>query len=187
MQFIAPFRRRVIRLLDLGQGDHVIDMGSGTGASFEALREAVGPTGHVTGVELSEEMAAVARQRIADHGWTNVEVIVGDARTAPLPDAVDGILLFLVHDLTRMPDVVGRAVATGRPGATVVAVGPVSAPRWAVPVNLIVRAIAARYVTTFEGLDAPWGYLANEIPELRVRRIFAGGVYVAKGHVGRFS
>ena len=115
MQFIAPFRRRVIRVLDLGQGDHVIDMGSGTGASFEALREAVGPTGHVTGVELSEEMAAVARQRIADHGWTNVEVTVGDARTAPLPDAVDGILFFLVHDLTRIPAVVGRALAFAGP------------------------------------------------------------------------
>lgn len=143
VRFVAPLRRRVIRRLDLREGDHVLDMGSGTGASFEALRGAVGPTGHVTGVELSEEMAAVARQRIAEHGWTNVEVIVGDARTAPLPGAVDGILFFLVHDLTRMRAVVGRAIATGRPGATVVALGPVSAPRWAVPVNLIVRAIAA--------------------------------------------
>lgn len=183
MRFIAPLRRRVIRLLDLGPGDHVLDMGSGTGASFEALREAVGPTGRVTGVELSEEMAAVARERIADHGWTNVEVIVGDARTAPLPDAVDGILFFLVHDLTRMPAVVGRAMATGRPGATVVALGPVSAPWWAVPVNLIVRAITARYVTTFDGFDAPWSYFEDEIPELRVRRILGGGVYVATGRV----
>lgn len=183
MRFIAPLRRRVIRLLDLGPGHHVLDMGSGTGASFEALREAVGPTGRVTGVESSEEMAAVARQRIADRGWTNVEVIVGDARTAPLPDAVDGILFFLVHDLTRMPAVVGRAIASGRPGATVVALGPVSAPRWAVPVNLIVRAIAARYVTTFDGFDAPWSYFEDEIPELRVRRILGGGVYVATGRV----
>lgn len=133
MQFVAPLRRRVIGLLDLNQGDHVLDMGSGTGASFEALRDAVGSTGRVTGVELSEAMAAVARQRIADHGWTNVEVIVGDARTAPLPDAVDGILFFLVHDLSRMPTVVQRAIATGRPGAAVVALGPVSAPRWLCP------------------------------------------------------
>lgn len=183
MRFIAPLRRRVIGLLRLEPGAHVLDMGSGTGASFEALREAVGPTGRVTGVELTEEMAVVARQRIADHGWSNVEVIVGDARTAELPEAVDGILFFLVHDLTRMPAVVERAVAKGRQGARVVALGPVSAPRWAVPVNLIVRAIASRYVTTFEGFDAPWSHLANHVQDLSVRRILGGGVYVAIGHV----
>ena len=77
-------------------------MGCGTGASFEALRTAVGATGRVTGIELSDEMAAVARQRITDHGWTNVDIIVGDATTAPLPHDVDGVLFFLVHDLTRM-------------------------------------------------------------------------------------
>lgn len=183
MKFIAPLRRRVINLLDLGLGDHVLDMACGTGASFQALRAAVGPTGHVTGVELSEEMAAVARQRIAHHGWSDVEVIVGDASTAPLPNGVDGILFFLVHDLTRTPAVVQRALAAGRPGATVAALGPMSAPRWAVPVNLIVRAIAARYVTTFDGFDAPWSHLSSEVPDLKVRRILGGGVYVATGQV----
>lgn len=183
MRFIEPLRRRIIRTLDLRQGDHVLDMGSGTGANFEALREAVGPTGRVTGVDLSEEMTAVARQRIADHGWANVEVIVGDATTVALPDDVDAVLFFLVHDLTRMRDVVRRAVAAVRPGGTVVAFGPVSAPRWAVPMNLLVRAIARRYITTFEGFDAPWSHLAEELPELRVRRILGGGMYVARGKV----
>lgn len=49
--------------------------------------------------------------------------------------------------------------------------------------NLIVRAIAARYVTTFDGFDEPWSHLATELPELRVRRILGGGVYVATGQV----
>lgn len=182
IRFVAPIRRRVVARLRLREGDHALDMGCGTGASLGALRAAVGPTGRVTGVELSEEMAAVARQRIEDNGWDNVEVMVGDATTAILPDDVDGILFFLTHDLTRTPSVVGRAVAAARPGAAVVAFGPVRAPRWAVPVNLVVKAIARPYVTTFEGFDAPWSHLEEELPDLKISRVLLGGAYVAVGH-----
>jgi len=184
IRFVAPLRRRAIERLELRDGDHVLDMGCGTGASFEDLRSAVSATGQVTGIELSEEMAEVARQRIEDHGWKNVDVLVGDAATAALPSDVDGILFFETHDLMRTPAVVKRAVAAGRPGARVVAFGPASAPRWAFPVNAIVRRVARRYVTTFEGFDAPWSHLAAEIPGLRIRRLFLGGAYLAVGQTG---
>lgn len=186
IRFIAPIRRRVIERLCLQKGNHVLDMGCGTGASFAALREAVGPTGRVTGVELSEEMAAVARRQIDHQGWDNVEVVVGDATVVPLPTDVDAVLFFLVHDLTRLPRAVERAVAAGRPGARVVAFGAVRATGpLALPVNVIVKAIARRYVTTFEGFDAPWSHLAAQIPGLRVRRALAGGVYIATGYIDR--
>lgn len=51
----------------------------------------------------------------------------------------------------------------------------------AVPVNAIVRSVARRYVTTFEGIDAPWSHLAAEVPGLRVHRLFLGGAYLAVG------
>jgi demethylmenaquinone methyltransferase/2-methoxy-6-polyprenyl-1,4-benzoquinol methylase len=159
-------------------------MGCGTGATFGDLLSIVGATGRVTGVELSEQMAAVARRRVEDNGWTNVEVVVGDAGQAPLPSDVDGILFFETHDLMRTPAVVRRAVAAGRPGARVVAFGPASAPRWALPVNAIVRSVARRYVTTFEGFDAPWSHLAAEVPGLRVHRLFLGAAYLAIGITG---
>ena len=174
-------RRRLISRAGFQTGDHVLDMGCGTGASFAALREAVGASGRVTGVELTEEMAAVARQRISAAGWDNVEVTVGDATIAPLPTEVDGILFFLTHDLTRTPPVVQRAVAAGRPGATVVAFGPCRARGWGTPANLIVRPIARRYVTTLEGYDEPWSHLAAAVPGLRIRRPFLGATYVAVG------
>lgn len=180
-RFVAPLRRRAVERLKLRPGDHALDMGCGTGASFEALRSCVGPTGRVTGVELSEEMAAAAHRRIRDNGWQNIDVVVGDAATAPLPDEVDGVLFFEVHDLMRTPAVVTRAVAAARPGARVVAFGPSSAPRWAFPVNAIVRSVARRYVTTFDGFDAPWSHLAAEVPGLRVHRLFLGAAYLAIG------
>ena len=184
IRFVAPLRRRAVQCLKLQRGGHVLDMGCGTGASFGDLRSIVGATGRVTGVELSEQMAAVARRRVEDNGWTNVEVVVGDAGQAPLPSDVDGVLFFETHDLMRTPAVVRRAVAAGRPGARVVAFGPASAPRWALPVNAIVRSVARRYVTTFEGFDAPWSHLAAEVPGLRVHRLFLGAAYLAIGITG---
>jgi SAM-dependent methyltransferase len=181
LRFVAPLRRRAVERLKLRDGDHVLDMGCGTGASFEDLRSMVGAAGRVTGIELSDEMADVARQRIEDNAWRNVEVIVGDASTAMLPSDVDGILFFETHDLMRTPAVVKRAVRAGRPGARVVAFGPATASRWAIPVNVIVRSVARHYITTFEGFDAPWSHLADEVPGLRVRRLFLGGAYLAVG------
>jgi SAM-dependent methyltransferase len=179
VRFVAPLRRRVVRQLRLSAGDEVVDMGCGTGASLALLRAAVGPEGRVTGVELSEEMAAVARQRIDDAGWDNVEVVVGDAASASLPSGTDGVLFFLTHDLMRTPQAVRRAVAGLRPGGRVVAFGPAWGPRWAVPVNLAVRAVSRPYVTTFEGFDRPWSHLADELADTRVRRLLLGGAYVA--------
>jgi tRNA A58 N-methylase Trm61 len=186
IRLMAPVRRRVVQRLRLQRGDHALDMGCGTGASFGPLRDAVGPTGRVTGIELSDAMAAVAHGTVADHGWGNIDVIVGDAAVAPLPSDVDGILFFLVHDLTQLPNVVERAVAAGRDGARVVAFGPVHATGpFARPVNRIVTTIARHYVTTFEGFDAPWSHLAAAVPGLRIRRVLGGGCYIATGEVTR--
>ena len=182
-RFVAPLRRRAVERLGLREGDHVLDMGCGTGASFAMLQELVNATGQITGIDLSEEMAAVARQRVADHSWENVEVRVGDAAEVPLPSDVDGILFVETHDLMRTPAVVQRAVEAGRSGAGVAAFGPASAPRWAFPVNAVVRSVARRYVTSFEGFDAPWSHLAVQVPGLRVRRLFLGGAYLATGRL----
>ncbi len=87
IRFVAPLRRRAVERLKLRNGDHVLDMGCGTGASFGALRSIVGATGQVTGIELSEEMAAVARQRIEDNGWKISGAYLAVGRTETTPQA----------------------------------------------------------------------------------------------------
>jgi SAM-dependent methyltransferase len=74
-------------------GQHVIDIGCGCGATVLALAERVGPTGQVLGLDISEPMAARARERIAGAGMTNARVVVSDAASHALPpDSAD--LLF---------------------------------------------------------------------------------------------
>jgi SAM-dependent methyltransferase len=132
------WRPGVVRHLRLRAGDHVLDVGCGTGANLPQLVAAVGANGHVTGIDLSEAMAAHARTRAATNGWDNVDIVVGDAATAPLPADVDGALFFLVHDLVRSQAVIDRIVAACRPGARVVAFGPKWASRWGWPLNALV-------------------------------------------------
>jgi hypothetical protein len=128
-------------------------------------------------------MAALARTRVAEHGWDNIDVVAGDAATAPMPADVNGALFFLVHDLVRSPGVIDRVVSACRPGARLVALGPKCAPRWAWPLNALVRRGIRPYVTTFEGLDTPWDHLQRRLDQFSISQLALGTLYLAEGRV----
>jgi len=81
------WRRLVVDMGGIGPGQSVLDLGTGTGDLAEAARVRVGETGRVLGLDLSENMLAVARQKIARHGWSNVVVRRGNAEATEVPDA----------------------------------------------------------------------------------------------------
>lgn len=178
-----PLRREAIALMDLHAGDTVLDVGCGTGLSFAGLHDRVGPEGRIVGVEPSPEMLAIARQRIAQHGWSNIAVLQATARDAPIQGRADAALFHFTHDVLRDHEALDHVLAHCKPGAHVVAVGLQWAPAWMLPANLFVLGAALYSVTCMEGLDQPWTMLAKRLADARVLTRGFGGIYIAGGRV----
>ena len=76
---IGRLRVATVERLGLQAGDSVLDIGCGTGLNLPLLVGAVGPTGRVVGLDYSEGMLREARRRVEANGWSNVELVQGDA------------------------------------------------------------------------------------------------------------
>src|SRR5215831_18868598 len=68
----------LLEQLHLAGGESVLEIGCGTGAVTLPLAQAVGAGGRVVGVDISEPMLGVARQRVAEIGAGNVTLLLGD-------------------------------------------------------------------------------------------------------------
>ncbi|MFC9967803.1 MULTISPECIES: class I SAM-dependent methyltransferase [Nocardia] len=74
--------------LDL-TGKKVADLGCGTGLAFPALLSAVGPTGHVIGVDNNAAILAKAQKRVEENHWPNVTLLTEDIAELPVNQDVD--------------------------------------------------------------------------------------------------
>ena len=110
MSWLDGVRAASFQHLDLKPGETVLDLGCGTGISFERLHREVGPEGRIIGLELSPEMLELARQRVELNGWTNVTLIEGDASAVEIPGPVDAVLAFFVPEILYLPPAVRRAL-----------------------------------------------------------------------------
>jgi len=68
----ASVVQQVIGRAALTAGQHVLDLGTGTGAVAARAAELVGPRGRVVGVDISSDMLRIARERVTALGLTNV-------------------------------------------------------------------------------------------------------------------
>jgi len=181
---LMPFsglRQVAIEALHLKPGMRVLDIGCGTGLSLPALAKAVGPQGHVVGIEQSDTMLARARERAP----ANTTLHLCGAADALLDASADAALFFFTHDVLQQPEAVAQMMSALKPGARVVAVGLKWAPAWAVLVNCWVWSAAARSLSHFGGLDQPWTLLQAAVPDLHVDEIMLGGGYFATGNLPR--
>jgi len=180
-----PLRRRTIARLGLRPGDTVLDVACGTGLSFDLLRQGVGAGGRVIGVELSPDMLARARARCEREGWDDVTLIEAPMENAEIPGKLDAILFHFTHDVLRSPAALARIFAAARAGARVAVAGMKLAPRWLAPLNLVVRAKARPYMTTFEGLERPWDRLAGYLERFEWEPVMFGTGYIGRGIAAR--
>ena len=96
-------------LANLNPGEVVLDLGSGGGIDVLLSARRVGPTGKAYGLDMTDEMLALAEENKRKSGLTNVEFLRGEIEQIPLPDnSVDVIISNCVINLSADKDMVLR-------------------------------------------------------------------------------
>ncbi len=103
---------------DLREGEVVLDLGSGAGGDVLLSARRVGPRGKAYGLDMTEEMIALARSNADDAGLANVEFLKGEIEQIPLADgSVDVVISNCVINLSvDKPAVLREASRVLRPG-----------------------------------------------------------------------
>lgn len=155
---IRSWRAAAADALDLSPGDTVVEMGVGTGANLPHLRDRVGPSGRVVGLDLTRGMLDVAARRVARAGWDNVALLRADARRPPVASPVDAIVGSFVVGMFADPEaVVETWLDHLGPGGRLALLDAARSERTAaLPLNLAFRA--------FVRLTAPRGGSRVAIP-----------------------
>jgi demethylmenaquinone methyltransferase / 2-methoxy-6-polyprenyl-1,4-benzoquinol methylase len=80
------WRKDTMKRMAVQKGAKALDVCCGTADWTLALSEAVGPQGSVVGLDFSENMLAIGKEKVKDHSLNNVTLIHGNAMELPFPD-----------------------------------------------------------------------------------------------------
>lgn len=150
-------------------GERVLDIGCGTGVTTTPYARAVGPSGHVTGADISRPMLEAARRRVDEHGLTNVELILADAQVHEFaPQSYDLLtsrlgVMFFADPVTAFRNLL-QALRPG--GRLVMAVWATidENPHWKIPFEIAVRHLGP---PAPQSSHAPGGHALGERDYLR--------------------
>ena len=171
-------RRKAVAAMALRPGDAVLEVGVGSGRNLPYLLDAVGPSGAVVGVDLSNGMLAEARKLVDRRGATNVHLIEASAATVEYDRDFDAVLFSLSYSAMPEPrPALARAWERLRPASRVVVLdaGLTQGGLWRL------LAPIARLLVKYAPGDAysdPWSDLAAYGP-VETKRFLLGFFYVS--------
>ncbi len=180
-EYTMPLRQRTINLLQLRPGQCVLDVGSGTGLSYELLLKGVGEQGKLLAFEQSPEMFEQAEQRKQRAEWHHVWHTCAAGETVQLPQLADAVLFNYVHDVSRTPEAIANIMRQVRPGARVAMAGMKFFPWWTGPLNILAWMKNRPYNAKASDLWAPWDIVQTYCDSFRMETTQFGMGYVANG------
>lgn len=181
-----PIRMRCIELLQLVDGQTVLDVGCGTGLSFEPLLQRVGRRGRLLAFEQSPEMHAQAArraQRLREAGW-QLELQLASAEQVRLGAVPDAMLWHYVHDISRTPAALDNLFAQCRPGTRLAIAGMKFFPWWLAPLNLLAWLKNRPYNVHAHELRQPWRHVQARLGGFAWESTQWGMGYIGSGVVG---
>ena len=183
-------RLRAVQALGLRAGDSVVEIACGTGLNYPLIEEAIGPSGRIVGVDLTDAMLAQAQDRIERNGWRNISLVHADAADFNFPNSVDAILS--TYALTQVPEcaeVIARGAACLSRGGRWVVLDlkvPDNTPQW-------LGGLGTTVVRPFASIDEwmmrrPWeairAAMQRELADPCWTELFFGTAFLAVGSRG---
>jgi demethylmenaquinone methyltransferase/2-methoxy-6-polyprenyl-1,4-benzoquinol methylase len=181
--FLPPsLRAQAVARMGLRRGDSVLDLGCGTGTNLSRLRQAVGPSGHVFGIDISPGMLRRAKALRSANHWRNVELSECDAADYTASRPLDGVLMSLSYNT--MPNhraVLRRAWQQLRPGGRIVIMDAKLPPGFGERIMLPLSLWLMKHTMLGNPLIEPWKELAALTKQLGMSECLFGSYYICRG------
>ncbi len=180
---IGEHRRHAVELLNLKQGDRVVDLGCGTGLSFPHIMERIGPEGHLTGVDMTAGMLACARERCDRAGWHNVELVQSEITSYVFPEGIDAVIstgvMGYISEYGRVIQNAARALAPGGRLVILDAKQPDAWPPWLFQLLFKIKKPLGLGIEYFD--NRPWELVERYFQETAFEKRYGGWVYFSTG------
>jgi ubiquinone/menaquinone biosynthesis C-methylase UbiE len=175
-------RKLAVDRLNLKSGDCVLEVGCGSGRNFPFLRDAVGSTGRIYGVDLSPGMLRRARKLRDRHHWANIHLSEGDAINYAAPEPVDGVLFsFAYNTMPHHLTVLHRMWKQLRPGGRLVIVDSKLPPGLGGKLLLPFSLWLMRHTLLGNPYIRPWEHHAELVTNFEMEEFLFASYYVCRG------
>jgi demethylmenaquinone methyltransferase/2-methoxy-6-polyprenyl-1,4-benzoquinol methylase len=188
--FFKRWKRKAFATSSLKEGDGVLVFCCGTGGDLPYILNKIGEEGRVVGVDFSSEMLRLAKQRVMENGWKNVELIEADVTSFNEGELGEFDAVVCTLGLSIIPDhlkAYHNLISHAKKGGEVIVGDMQLASGFLSIFNPITILMAKKYGGTHEGHQNSLEIrklMKEELIDIREKRFFFGAYYFCIGKNG---